>query len=142
MNEFTQQPFAVGRGNASRNHPARERSNSGSYIKRIIGAHIEPSKELVSKQAAVDALSVAELDVLLTPWAQEISDRWLHHSETGVMIEADIEHSVDIDSRDVGLFVSLAFSTRIRCQLPCSKLNIQVDHSNGNFFVTKGGVPK
>ncbi|MFM1874981.1 MAG: hypothetical protein RL266_718 [Bacteroidota bacterium] len=40
----------------------------------------------------------------------------------------------------IGLFVSLAFSTRESDKLPCSKLSIQVDHSNGNFFVTKDDV--
>ncbi len=40
----------------------------------------------------------------------------------------------------VGLFVSLAFSSRESDKIPCSDFDIQVDHSTDNFFVTKKDV--
>jgi len=39
-----------------------------------------------------------------------------------------------------GLFVSLAFSARESDKIPCTDIHIQVDHSQGNFFVTKEDV--
>ena len=40
----------------------------------------------------------------------------------------------------IGLFVSLAFSTRESEKFPCSQIDIMVDHSTGNFFVTNDDV--
>ncbi len=39
-----------------------------------------------------------------------------------------------------GLLVSLAFSARESDKIPCTDIHIQVDHSTGNFFVTKDDV--
>ena len=40
----------------------------------------------------------------------------------------------------IGLFVSLAFSSRESDKIPCRNIAIEVDHSTDNFFVTKGDV--
>ncbi|MDP6908235.1 MAG: hypothetical protein QF371_01955, partial [Flavobacteriales bacterium] len=39
-----------------------------------------------------------------------------------------------------GLLVSLAFSARESDKIPCTDIHVQVDHSNGNFFVTNDDV--
>ncbi len=40
----------------------------------------------------------------------------------------------------VGLFISLAFSARESDKIPCSDIQIQIDNSAGNFFVTNDDV--
>ena len=53
-------------------YPAREEAIPGVTSSALLERISNPAKELVSKQAAVDALSVAELDVLLTMGAGDI----------------------------------------------------------------------
>lgn len=72
MNEFANSLSQLDEVTLLEIYPAREEAIPGVTSSALLERISNPAKELVSKQAAVDALSVAELDVLLTMGAGDI----------------------------------------------------------------------
>lgn len=72
MNEFANSLSQLDEITLLEIYPAREEAIPGVTSSALLERISNPAKELVSKQAAVDTLSVAELDVLLTMGAGDI----------------------------------------------------------------------
>lgn len=72
MNEFANSLSQLDEVTLLEIYPAREEAIPGVTSSALLERISNPAKELVSKQAAVDALSIAELDVLLTMGAGDI----------------------------------------------------------------------